>query len=167
MQRRRMSRTGPGTPRRSGLSASAALGTPSGGVYAARGAASAKAALTEDQRNEIKEAFELFDTDRSGTIDYHELKVRAPVRPPRAAAQPLAGRRGLRFSLPHYRAGRPPRRAGGSPCSPPPSPADATAAVDALPRPRAPPPCACADAPTPLSPRRGRRRWPCGRWGSR
>jgi centrin-3 len=32
--------------------------------------------LTEDQRAEIKEAFELFDTDGSGAIDYHELKVR-------------------------------------------------------------------------------------------
>lgn len=31
--------------------------------------------LTEDQRAEIKEAFELFDTDGSGAIDYHELKV--------------------------------------------------------------------------------------------
>merc|ERR1719229_1414999 len=31
--------------------------------------------LTEEQKQEIKEAFELFDTDRSGSIDYHELKV--------------------------------------------------------------------------------------------
>jgi centrin-3 len=31
--------------------------------------------LTDEQRQEIKEAFELFDTDKSGTIDYHELKV--------------------------------------------------------------------------------------------
>jgi len=31
--------------------------------------------LTEEQRAEIKEAFDLFDTERSGTIDYHELKV--------------------------------------------------------------------------------------------
>jgi len=31
--------------------------------------------LTEEQRTEIKEAFDLFDTDRSGSIDYHELKV--------------------------------------------------------------------------------------------
>mmetsp|Transcript_78511 Transcript_78511/g.190265 ORF Transcript_78511/g.190265 Transcript_78511/m.190265 type:complete len:181 (+) Transcript_78511:88-630(+) len=52
-------------------------GTPSrsGGAAAARGAKETAVALTEDQRNEIKEAFELFDTDRSGTIDYHELKV--------------------------------------------------------------------------------------------
>ncbi|AFR99086.1 EF-hand calcium-binding protein [Cryptococcus gattii Ru294] len=31
--------------------------------------------LTEDQRGEIKEAFELFDVDKDGAIDYHELKV--------------------------------------------------------------------------------------------
>jgi centrin-3 len=31
--------------------------------------------LTEDQKQEIKEAFELFDTDKDGSIDYHELKV--------------------------------------------------------------------------------------------
>ncbi|KAG8347493.1 EF hand domain [Trypanosoma vivax] len=33
------------------------------------------AALTEEQRQEIKEAFDLFDTDGSGTIDAKELKV--------------------------------------------------------------------------------------------
>jgi centrin-3 len=32
-------------------------------------------ALSEDQRAEIKEAFELFDSDKDGAIDYHELKV--------------------------------------------------------------------------------------------
>lgn len=31
--------------------------------------------LTEEQKLEIKEAFELFDTDKDGAIDYHELKV--------------------------------------------------------------------------------------------
>jgi centrin-3 len=31
--------------------------------------------LTDDQRQEIKEAFELFDSDKDGFIDYHELKV--------------------------------------------------------------------------------------------
>ncbi|KAG7100157.1 Calcium-binding component of the spindle pole body (SPB) half-bridge [Marasmius oreades] len=31
--------------------------------------------LTEDQKQEIKEAFELFDTDKDGRVDYHELKV--------------------------------------------------------------------------------------------
>ena len=31
--------------------------------------------LTEEQRQEIREAFDLFDTDQNGLIDYHELKV--------------------------------------------------------------------------------------------
>ncbi|KOS14726.1 cdc31-spindle pole body centrin [Malassezia pachydermatis] len=31
--------------------------------------------LSEDQRQEIREAFDLFDTDKDGAIDYHELKV--------------------------------------------------------------------------------------------
>eukprot|EP00033_Pygsuia_biforma_P002031 GCRY01002259.1.p2 GENE.GCRY01002259.1~~GCRY01002259.1.p2 ORF type:complete len:179 (-),score=37.76 GCRY01002259.1:947-1483(-) len=31
--------------------------------------------LTEEQKQEVREAFELFDTDKSGYIDYHELKV--------------------------------------------------------------------------------------------
>jgi centrin-3 len=31
--------------------------------------------LTEDHKQEIREAFELFDTDKDGAIDYHELKV--------------------------------------------------------------------------------------------
>lgn len=31
--------------------------------------------LSDDQRLEIKEAFELFDTEKSGTIGFHELKV--------------------------------------------------------------------------------------------
>ncbi|KAJ3232358.1 Calcium-binding component of the spindle pole body (SPB) half-bridge [Chytriomyces hyalinus] len=31
--------------------------------------------ITEDQKLEIKEAFELFDTDKDGALDYHELKV--------------------------------------------------------------------------------------------
>ncbi|WRT63161.1 uncharacterized protein IL334_000064 [Kwoniella shivajii] len=31
--------------------------------------------LSEDQRGEIKEAFDLFDVDKDGAIDYHELKV--------------------------------------------------------------------------------------------
>ena len=35
----------------------------------------ARVELSEEQRQEIKEAFELFDTDKTGTIDYHELKV--------------------------------------------------------------------------------------------
>ena len=35
----------------------------------------ARQELSEEQKQEIKEAFELFDTDKTGTIDYHELKV--------------------------------------------------------------------------------------------
>merc|ERR1712071_677939 len=31
--------------------------------------------LTEEQKQEIREAFDLFDTDGSGTIDARELKV--------------------------------------------------------------------------------------------
>ncbi|XP_070561160.1 centrin-3 [Ptychodera flava] len=31
--------------------------------------------LTEEQKQEIKEAFDLFDTDKDRSIDYHELKV--------------------------------------------------------------------------------------------
>ena len=31
--------------------------------------------LTEDQKLEIKEAFDIFDSDKSGTIDRHELRV--------------------------------------------------------------------------------------------
>ncbi|KAF8753780.1 Ca2 -binding EF-hand [Rhizoctonia solani] len=31
--------------------------------------------LSDEQKQEIKEAFELFDTDKDGAIDYHELKV--------------------------------------------------------------------------------------------
>ena len=34
-----------------------------------------KPELTEDQKQEVKEAFDLFDTERNGSIDYHELKV--------------------------------------------------------------------------------------------
>ena len=34
--------------------------------------------ITDEQRHEIKEAFELFDTDKDGYIDYHELKVAVP-----------------------------------------------------------------------------------------
>ncbi|OLL23723.1 Cell division control protein 31 [Neolecta irregularis DAH-3] len=36
---------------------------------------SARHELAEEQRHEIKEAFELFDTNKDGAIDYHELKV--------------------------------------------------------------------------------------------
>ena len=35
----------------------------------------ARKALTEEQKSELREAFDLFDTERTGQIDYHELKV--------------------------------------------------------------------------------------------
>ena len=31
--------------------------------------------LTEDQKAEIREAFDLFDGDKDNALDYHELKV--------------------------------------------------------------------------------------------
>ncbi|KAI9104525.1 hypothetical protein DFS34DRAFT_198748 [Phlyctochytrium arcticum] len=31
--------------------------------------------LTEEQKQEIREAFDLFDTDKDNALDYHELKV--------------------------------------------------------------------------------------------
>lgn len=46
-----------------------------GGISAPHGRSNAHAELTDEQRQEIKEAFELFDTDKDGAIDYHELKV--------------------------------------------------------------------------------------------
>eukprot|EP00042_Codosiga_hollandica_P032678 m.211787 g.211787 ORF g.211787 m.211787 type:complete len:146 (-) comp53976_c0_seq55:1431-1868(-) len=38
-------------------------------------AARRKRELTEEQRTEIREAFQLFDEDKDGHLDYHELKV--------------------------------------------------------------------------------------------
>ena len=34
-----------------------------------------KVDLSEDQKQELREAFELFDSDKTGSIDLHELKV--------------------------------------------------------------------------------------------
>jgi centrin-3 len=31
--------------------------------------------LTDDQKAEIREAFDLFDSDKDNALDYHELKV--------------------------------------------------------------------------------------------
>jgi centrin-3 len=39
------------------------------------GAKRSKVELSEDQKQELREAFELFDSDKTGTIDLHELKV--------------------------------------------------------------------------------------------
>lgn len=49
---------------------------PSLGAVAPRKKANPKPELTEEQRQEIREAFELFDTDGSGYIEVKELKVR-------------------------------------------------------------------------------------------
>lgn len=32
--------------------------------------------LTEEQKAEIREAFEIFDMDKDGALDFHEFKVR-------------------------------------------------------------------------------------------
>lgn len=48
-------------------SGSAGTGGGGGGATAAD--------LTDEQRQEIREAFDLFDTDKDGAVDYHELKV--------------------------------------------------------------------------------------------
>lgn len=42
--------------------------------------------LSEEQKQEIRDAFELFDTDKDQAIDYHELKVDAIHPLPRRAA---------------------------------------------------------------------------------
>ena len=34
--------------------------------------------LTSEQKEELREAFDLFDSDKDGVIDYHELKVYIP-----------------------------------------------------------------------------------------
>ncbi|EJD54519.1 Ca2+-binding EF-hand superfamily protein [Auricularia subglabra TFB-10046 SS5] len=44
-------------------------------VKAKRRAAHARPELSDEQKQEIKEAFELFDTNKDGALDYHELKV--------------------------------------------------------------------------------------------
>ena len=38
-------------------------------------ASHSKPELSDEQNEEIKEAFEMFDTDKDGAVDYHELKV--------------------------------------------------------------------------------------------
>ena len=35
--------------------------------------------VTDEQRQEMREAFSLFDEDKDGLLDYHELKVRCTV----------------------------------------------------------------------------------------
>ena len=48
---------------------------PGGGGAAPRKKKTYKAELTESQKQEIKDAFDLFDTSGSGTIEPKELKV--------------------------------------------------------------------------------------------
>ena len=57
------------TPTREAATPSRFRGTASNPTIVAR------RALSEDQKMELKEAFDLFDTEKSGRIDYHELKV--------------------------------------------------------------------------------------------
>jgi len=40
-----------------------------------RGKRRKKREITDEQKQEISEAFELFDTDKDRAIDYHELKA--------------------------------------------------------------------------------------------
>mmetsp|Transcript_113972 Transcript_113972/g.300908 ORF Transcript_113972/g.300908 Transcript_113972/m.300908 type:complete len:182 (-) Transcript_113972:76-621(-) len=40
-----------------------------------RGRQKEKRPVTKEQRQEIKEAFDIFDSERTGRMDYHELKV--------------------------------------------------------------------------------------------
>lgn len=47
----------------------------SSAVQKAKRRAHSRPELSEEQKQEIKEAFELFDTDKDGCVDYHELKV--------------------------------------------------------------------------------------------
>jgi centrin-3 len=48
---------------------------PAGKGPRTRGGRSQRVDLTEDQRLEIREAFDIFDSDKSGAIDRHELRV--------------------------------------------------------------------------------------------
>lgn len=43
--------------------------------YLEKGKKRKKRELTKEQKQEIREAFELFDTDKDKAIDYHEFKV--------------------------------------------------------------------------------------------
>lgn len=35
--------------------------------------------LTEEQKAEVREAFEIFDMDKDGALDFHEFKVMPPL----------------------------------------------------------------------------------------
>ena len=54
---------------------SSSTSAPAGSRAASTKAAVERAGLTKEERDEIREAFNLFDTDGSGTIDPKELKA--------------------------------------------------------------------------------------------
>ena len=55
--------------------------------------------LTEEQKQEIREAFDLFDTDGSGTIDAKELKVSVRRR---RGDDPHGSRSGQEYLTPKF-----------------------------------------------------------------
>ena len=60
------------------MSQSVVVGTGRGEASGERGGRRRKRKeLTEEQKQEITEAFALFDSDKDQALDYHELKVRA------------------------------------------------------------------------------------------
>ncbi|KAI5454061.1 Calcium-binding component of the spindle pole body (SPB) half-bridge [Naganishia albida] len=70
---RRTTATGSANPSTPGpLTSNARLSTHSNGIPVG---GQQQRQLSEEQKQEIKEAFDLFDTDHDGAIDYHELKV--------------------------------------------------------------------------------------------
>lgn len=57
-----------------------AFGGPRVAASAASGARGGRRReLREEQKIEIKEAFQLFDSEKTGKMDYHELKVQQNV----------------------------------------------------------------------------------------
>lgn len=71
---RRTTASGSANPSTPGpLTSNARLSTHTNGVTS--GGGQQQRQLSEEQKQEIKEAFDLFDTDHDGAIDYHELKV--------------------------------------------------------------------------------------------
>uniref|UniRef100_A0A7S1LT79 EF-hand domain-containing protein n=1 Tax=Alexandrium catenella TaxID=2925 RepID=A0A7S1LT79_ALECA len=61
---------------RGGLSLSAGSRRPGALDFRGRGQQkSTQRQVSKEQRQEIKEAFDIFDSERTGTMDYHELKV--------------------------------------------------------------------------------------------
>ena len=77
------------TPTREAATPSRFRGTASNPTIVAR------RALSEDQKMELKEAFDLADTEKCGRIDYHELKVcmRSLARVKKPSAAPHRKRR--------------------------------------------------------------------------